>query len=59
MSPISLRTWKLLRKAASFDPGLYPKTPGGYVPTAFPGMRYEGFPQVFCLNDEGLVTAAR
>ena len=46
-----------LRKAPGFDPGLLPETPGGPVPTAHPGLRYEGIGQAFCLNSEGLVTA--
>lgn len=45
-----------LRKAATFDPGLLPDRPGGYAPTARPGLRYEGAGQVFCLNQDGLVT---
>jgi hypothetical protein len=45
-----------LRKAATFDPGLLPDVPGGYVPTARPGLRYEATGQVFCVNQDGLVT---
>lgn len=48
-----------LRKAPGFDAGLLAETPGGVVPTPRVGMRYEAVQQVFCLNDEGLVTARR
>lgn len=48
-----------LRKAAGFDPGLLPETPGMPAPTSHPGMRYDGVGQTFCLNIEGLVTARR
>lgn len=45
-----------LPKAADFNPELLPLTPGGYVPRASPGMRYEATLQVFCLNTAGEVT---
>jgi hypothetical protein len=48
-----------LRKAPGFDAGLLAETPGGVVPTPRVGMRYEAVQQVFCLNEEGLVTARR
>lgn len=44
-------------KAPGFDPGLLPETPDGPVPTAHPGLRYEGVDVAFCLNSEGFVTA--
>jgi hypothetical protein len=48
-----------LRKAPGFDAGLLAETPGGVVPTPRVGMRYQAVQQVFCLNEEGLVTARR
>ncbi len=49
----------VLKKAQTFNTSFYPTVPGNWPPTASPGMRYDGTPQVFCLDDEGLVTAAR
>lgn len=46
-----------LRKAAGFDSGLLAVTPGGPVPTAHVGLRYDGDNRLFCLNRDGLVTA--
>ncbi len=48
-----------LGKAPGFDPGLLPDTPDGPVPTAHPGLRYDGVGQTFCLNSEGMVKARR
>lgn len=45
-----------LSKAAGFDPEILPLTPGGFVPTTHPGMRYEATQQVFCLDTAGEVT---